>query len=144
MTQASLSGRELMAALLADVETRLSKSVQEYDKQLFLDYLSQYTNIKVKYLESPRFVVAPELPVKPSISPLKIIFSFAVLGLLVSLIYQYRAQLWLLLRSTWDEEESPTRDLRPARRTTGAGVDKSIKQDGGRREEEYATQALSP
>ncbi|WP_142819366.1 hypothetical protein [Rhodoferax sediminis] len=139
MTQASLSGRDLMVALLADVQTRLSKSVEGYDKQLFLDYLSQYTSIKVKYLETPRFVVAPEIPVKPFISPLKIIFSFAVLGLLVSLIYQFRAQLWLLVWSTWDEEELHSRGLSSANRTSSLGAAESIKQENGGRGEKYAT-----
>lgn len=103
---ASYSGRELIAALISDSETRLSKAVQEYDKLTFLTYVNGYASIKARYLDLPRFIIEPELPSKPTISPLKTSLLFALLGLLGGVVYQFRKKILTIFRSALKESRS--------------------------------------
>lgn len=96
----STSGRELITALIVDTNARLGKSVEEYDKVTFLTYANEYADIRAKYFDLTRFIVAPELPEKPAISPFIVIFLFSLLGLVVGTVYEFRKsiQAFIMLR----------------------------------------------
>ena len=111
IVQASVSGRDLMASLLADTGVRMSNAVNEYDKQRFLDYTDNYTAMKTRYLDSPRFVVTPDNPPNPTRSVQGIILLFFAFGLLASLVYQFWDRLWDLMRAVQQEQPSTILNL---------------------------------
>jgi hypothetical protein len=107
MAVESTSGRELILALVADSEARLAAAVEEYDKLTFLAAVNENAEIKAKNLDTPRFIVEPELPTKPTISPAKVILGFAFLGLLFALLYQFWEQIVAFVRSSMQNEDAP-------------------------------------
>ena len=111
IVQASVSGRDLMASLLADTGGRLSNAVNEYDKQRLLDYTDNYTAMKTRYLDSPRFVVTADKPPNPTRSVPGIILLFFAFGLLVSLAYQFWDRLLELMRAVRQEQPSTILNL---------------------------------
>jgi hypothetical protein len=107
MAAESTSGRELILALVADSEARLAAAVEEYDKLTFLTAMNENAEIKARNLDTPRFIVEPELPTKPTTSPAKVILGFAFLGLLFALLYQFWEQIVAFVRSSMQDENAP-------------------------------------
>ena len=109
LVRASLSGRQLLVALLADIEPRIANATEEHDKLLFLGYFNSLNEIKVKYLDLPRFIVAPQLPEKPTRSPWLMTIMMGLLGLLIGLGIEFRSQLKTVFKTLLSDEESLSR-----------------------------------
>lgn len=106
LVAAAKSGKELLTALQADIATRTDLAREEHQKALFLGHANEMAVIKARYVELPRFIVAPELPLKPKTSPLLVALLCALLGLLIGLGYQFRHQLKVFISGLVRDEES--------------------------------------
>jgi hypothetical protein len=100
------SGKDLLTALSADIATRIELAREEHQKALLLDHANELAVIKARYVDLPRFIVAPELPLSPTKSPKLITLLFALLGLFAGLAYQFRSQLKLFVSGLVRDEES--------------------------------------
>ena len=100
------SGKDLLTALSADIATRIDQAREEHQKALFLGHAKELAEIKARFVDLPRFIVAPELPLSPTKSPRLIIFLFALLGLFAGLAYQFRSQLKLFVAGLVRDEDS--------------------------------------
>jgi hypothetical protein len=100
------SGKDLLTALSADIATRIELAREEHQKALFLGHANELAGIKARYVDLPRFIVAPELPLSPTKSPKLITLLFALLGLFAGLAYQFRSQLKLFVAGLVRDEES--------------------------------------
>jgi hypothetical protein len=100
------SGKDLLTALSADIATRIDLAREEHQKALYLGHANEIAGIKARYIDLPRFIVAPELPLSPTKSPKAITLLFALLGLFAGLAYQFRRQLKLFVAGLVRDEES--------------------------------------
>ena len=100
------SERELVAALISDTKARLANAEEDSDKLIHLTYFNDYSELRSKYLELPRFISAPDYSNQPIINPFKVTFGFSVLGLLLALIYQFRNKILELVHLTFWNKSS--------------------------------------
>lgn len=106
---AAKSGKDLLTALSADIAARIDLAREEYQKVLYLSHANEIAGLKARYVDLPRFITEPELPLSPTRSPKQITFLFALLGLFVGLAYQFRVQLKLFIAGLIrDEDSGPT------------------------------------
>lgn len=103
---AAKSGKDLLTALSADIAARIDLAREEHQKALFLGHANEIANLKARYIDLPRFITAPELPMSPTRSPKQITFLFALLGLFLGLAYQFRVQLKLFIAGLIRDEDS--------------------------------------
>jgi hypothetical protein len=100
------SGKDLLTALSADIAARIDQAREEHQKALLLGLANEIAGIKARYVDLPRFIVAPELPLSPTKSPKLITLLFALLGLFTGLAYQFRSQLKLFVAGLVRDEDS--------------------------------------
>ena len=91
----------LATALISNTKARLTNAEEDHDKLILLTYFNDYSELKSKYLELPRFIAAPDYSNKPIINLLKVICGFAVLSLFLALSYQFRNKIWALACATF-------------------------------------------
>jgi hypothetical protein len=103
---AAKSGKDLLTALSADIAARIDLAREEHQKALFLGHANEIAGLKARYIDLPRFITEPELPMSPTRSPKLITFLFALLGLIVGLAYQFRVQLKLFIAGLIRDEDS--------------------------------------
>ena len=106
LVAAAKSGKDLLTALSADIATRIELAREEHQKALYLGHANELAGIKARYVDLPRFIVAPELPLSPTKSPKLITLLFALLGLFAGLAYQFRSQLKLFVAGLVRDEDS--------------------------------------
>ena len=106
LVEEAKSGKDLLTALSADIATRIDLAREEHQKALYLGHANEIAGIKARYVDLPRFIVAPELPLSPTKSPKHITLMFALLGLFAGLAYQFRSQLKLFVAGLVRDEDS--------------------------------------
>ena len=105
------SGRQLAQALIKDLEERLLVAKKDYEVIALLGYKEKYLKALTESFTPSRLVVAPTYPVFPQFAPAKIMILAGLLGLLLSLVWQFRVPIWRILwEQRKDEEGNPSSD----------------------------------
>jgi hypothetical protein len=105
------SGRQLAQVLINDLEGRLLVAKKDYEVIALLGYKEKYLKALTESFAPSRLVVAPTFPAFPQFAPIKVMFLAGLLGLLLSLAWQFRAPIWRVLwEQRGDEEGHPALD----------------------------------
>ena len=99
------SGRQLVQALVKDLEERLLVAKKDYEVIALLGYKEKYLKAITESFTPSRLVVAPTYPVFPRFAPAKIMILAGLLGLLLSLVWQFRVPIWRILWEQPKDEE---------------------------------------
>lgn len=98
-------GKALAAALIKDIQTRVPAAKKGYETVALLGYQDKYSTMITSAFSPSRFIVLPTLPVTPSKSPLKITVLFAVIGILLALLWQLKGYIKTLLSDAGGNDE---------------------------------------
>lgn len=97
-------GKALALALIKDIQARVPQAKKGYEMIALLGYEDKYSRMVTGAFTPSRFIVSPTLPVLPVRSPLKATILFAVLGGLLSLLWQFRESIRTMIRKVSSEE----------------------------------------
>ncbi|MEO5660489.1 MAG: hypothetical protein ABIQ90_11950 [Polaromonas sp.] len=97
-------GKSLALALINDIQARVPKAKKGYEMIALLGYEDKYSRMVTGAFTPSRFIVSPTLPVLPIRSPLKTTILFAVLGGLLSLLWQFRESIKMTIREASGNE----------------------------------------
>ena len=91
------SGKALALALIKDIQARVPIARKGYEMIVLLGYEDRYSKMVTNSFTASRFIVAPTLPEKPVKSPLLITVVFAIFGVLLAVLWQFRDLIFRLV-----------------------------------------------
>ncbi len=99
-------GKALAEALIKDIQARMPNAKKGYETVALLGYQNKYSSMITEAFSPSRFITLATLPVTPDKSPLKFTVAFAVLGLFLALLWQFRGFIRTLIRDSSGNEAS--------------------------------------
>lgn len=82
-----------------DPRAQWPDSTDEFAHRTASHYARNYNDIRSKYIDQPRFIIGPTLPVNPLIAPANITLFFTLIGLAAALAHQFRKRIAQFVRT---------------------------------------------
>ena len=97
-------GKALAEALIKDVQARMPNAKKGYETVALLGYENKYLTMIAGAFSPSRFIVSPTLAVQPVKSPLMVTVLFALLGVVLALLWQFQGLIRALISNSNDKE----------------------------------------
>ena len=97
-------GKALAEALIKDIQARVPNAKKGYETVALLSYQEKYSSMINSAFSPSRFIVSPTLPVTSTRSPLKTTVLFAMLGLFLALLWQFKGFIRTLISDASSKE----------------------------------------